>query len=77
MTPTPSDEESEATQDITGHITSLAVLRTHRKLGLASKLMNAAHRALKAVSDTKKVTLHVRISNRAALHLYATNLKYE
>ena len=25
-----------------GHITSLAVARTHRKLGLATKLMNAA-----------------------------------
>lgn len=25
-----------------GHITSLSVARTHRKLGLATKLMNAA-----------------------------------
>ena len=29
-----------------GHITSLAVLRSHRKLGLATKLMNATQRAM-------------------------------
>ncbi len=32
------DEDS---QDIHGHITSLAVARTHRKLGLATRLMQA------------------------------------
>jgi len=32
------DEESST---LRGHITSLAVLRTHRKLGLATKLMTA------------------------------------
>lgn len=36
------DEENQAT--IHGHITSLSVLRTHRKLGLATKLMNAARK---------------------------------
>lgn len=34
--------DEEATTPIRGHITSLAVLRTHRKLGLATKLMLAA-----------------------------------
>jgi len=34
-----SDEEAE---EVAGHITSLSVLRTHRKLGLAYKLMEAA-----------------------------------
>lgn len=33
--------EEEATE-VHGHITSLAVARTHRKLGLASRLMSAA-----------------------------------
>jgi len=33
--------EEEATE-VHGHITSLAVARTHRKLGLATKLMAAA-----------------------------------
>ena len=35
-----SDEEN--TVEPHGHITSLAVLRTHRKLGLATKLMQAS-----------------------------------
>jgi ribosomal protein S18 acetylase RimI-like enzyme len=30
--------------DVHGHITSLAVARTHRKLGLATKLMSAARK---------------------------------
>ena len=32
-----------------GHITSLAVLRTHRKCGLATKLMRAARMLLAVV----------------------------
>jgi ribosomal protein S18 acetylase RimI-like enzyme len=32
-----------------GHITSLAVLRTHRKLGIASKLMTSAQKAMTEV----------------------------
>lgn len=36
-----SGREEESTEG-RGHITSLAVLRTHRKLGLATKLMTAA-----------------------------------
>jgi len=35
------DEEGT---EVHGHITSLAVARTHRKLGLATKLMNAARK---------------------------------
>ena len=35
------DGEDEGIEDkIHGHVTSLAVSRTHRKLGLATKLMN-------------------------------------
>ena len=55
----------------------MSVLRTYRKLGLASQLMTAAHRAMKAVSNAEDVTLHVRVSNRAAMHLYATTLEYK
>jgi ribosomal protein S18 acetylase RimI-like enzyme len=36
------DDEDED-KNLTGHITSLSVLRTHRKLGLASKLMEKTH----------------------------------
>lgn len=32
----------EESSEVHGHITSLAVARTHRKLGLATKLMSAA-----------------------------------
>lgn len=34
-----------------GHITSLAVLRTHRKLGLATKLMTSAQKAMVEVCE--------------------------
>ncbi|KAL3701641.1 hypothetical protein R1sor_019663 [Riccia sorocarpa] len=60
-----------------GHITSLAVLRTHRKLGLATKLMNAAQRAMQEVFGAEYVSLHVRKSNRAAFHLYTETLGYK
>eukprot|EP00239_Pterosperma_sp_CCMP1384_P001052 CAMPEP_0197852770 /NCGR_PEP_ID=MMETSP1438-20131217/21339_1 /TAXON_ID=1461541 /ORGANISM="Pterosperma sp., Strain CCMP1384" /LENGTH=176 /DNA_ID=CAMNT_0043466939 /DNA_START=137 /DNA_END=667 /DNA_ORIENTATION=+ len=60
-----------------GHITSLSVLRTHRKLGLATKLMRAAQSAMAEVFDAEYVSLHVRKSNRAALHLYTQTLGYQ
>ena len=60
-----------------GHITSLAVLRTHRKLGIAAKLMRAAHDAMCGVYDAKYCSLHVRVSNAAAIHLYVDILGYE
>ncbi|VVB11422.1 unnamed protein product [Arabis nemorensis] len=43
------EEESNECHD---HITSLAVLRTHRKLGLATKLMTAAHAAMEQVTQS-------------------------
>ncbi|XP_072026251.1 N-alpha-acetyltransferase daf-31-like [Amphiura filiformis] len=60
-----------------GHITSLAVKRSHRRLGLAQKLMDQASRAMVECFDAKYVSLHVRKSNRAALHLYEDSLKFE
>jgi peptide alpha-N-acetyltransferase len=59
-----------------GHITSLAVLRTHRKLGLATKLMNAAQAQMQGVFHADYVSLHVRKSNTAAFHLYSQTLGY-
>ena len=41
---TPCREEEAA--ETHGHITSLAVARTHRKLGLATKLMQSARKLL-------------------------------
>lgn len=95
------DREEDASEPH-GHITSLSVARTHRKLGLASKLMKAARKALcclkqhicilsccnitthgcadRAMMDSfgaKYASLHVRVSNKAAFHLYTTTLGYE
>ncbi|XP_064399882.1 N-alpha-acetyltransferase 10-like isoform X2 [Halichondria panicea] len=60
-----------------GHITSLAVRRTHRRMGMAMKLMDQASRAMVECYGAKYVSLHVRVSNRAALHLYETTLKFK
>ncbi|KAK9106268.1 hypothetical protein Syun_022279 [Stephania yunnanensis] len=67
----------EDTSECHGHITSLAVLRTHRKLGLATKLMTAAQNAMDQVFAADYVSLHVRRSNRAAFNLYAQTLGYK
>ena len=60
-----------------GHITSISILRTYRKLGLGCKLMTAAHEDMVSILDAKYVSLHVRKSNRAALGLYRDRLNYE
>ena len=86
-----------------GHITSLAVARTHRKLGLATRLMMAAResacplsvegghcmpplsqtyhfhadQAMADVFDAEYVSLHVRVTNKGAFHLYTQTLGYE
>ena len=67
----------EDSAEVHGHITSLAVLRSHRKMGLAAKLMNAAQQAMEECFAAEYVSLHVRKSNRAAFSLYTTSLKYE
>ncbi|CAN6485817.1 unnamed protein product [Victoria cruziana] len=68
--------EEESTE-CHGHITSLAVLRSHRKLGLATKLMTAAQKAMEDVFGAEYVSLHVRKSNRAAFNLYTQTLGYK
>lgn len=60
-----------------GHITSISVLRSHRKLGIATRLMRATHTQMVQVYGAKYVSLHVRMSNRAALGMYRDVLKYE
>ena len=60
-----------------GHITSLAVLRTHRKCGLATKLMQSSHRRMQESFDAEYSALHVRKSNHAAFHLYSQTLSYD
>ena len=60
-----------------GHITSLAVLRTHRKMGCAKRLMVASARAMQEAFSADFVSLHVREMNYAAFYLYNTTLKYQ
>jgi len=60
-----------------GHITSLSVLRTHRKRGIATALMRRSQCEMQEVFDAEYVSLHVRESNRAAFHLYKETLQYE
>lgn len=73
------DDEADAEKnaDLQGHITSLSVLRTHRRLGLANHLMNYSHDSMRKVQNCKFVSLHVRVSNRAALGLYRDKLGYK
>ncbi|KAJ1836539.1 N-terminal acetyltransferase A complex catalytic subunit ard1 [Coemansia sp. RSA 2706] len=72
-----NDEEQTAEPPVDGHITSLSVLRSYRRLGLAERLMNQAQRAMVEVFGAKYVSLHVRISNTAAFSLYKNTLKFD
>lgn len=91
--------EEEPTDGVQhGHITSLSVMRTHRRLGIAEKLMRQS-RGLQFVQflwksrkliqlwcfvelamvetfQAKYVSLHVRVSNVAARHLYEDTLGF-
>jgi peptide alpha-N-acetyltransferase len=70
-------EEDETKHPPHGHITSLAVLRTHRKRGIATALMRRSQIEMESVFQAEYVSLHVRKSNRAAFHLYNETLRYE
>lgn len=60
-----------------GHITSISVMRTYRRLGLAEKLMKQATSQMVEVFDAHYVSLHVRKTNRAAIGLYRDTLHFE
>lgn len=60
-----------------GHITSLAVLRTHRKCGIATDLMKQAHLRMQEAFGAVHCSLHVRYTNMAAFHLYSDTLGYK
>ncbi|KAL1917198.1 uncharacterized protein VTP21DRAFT_4854 [Calcarisporiella thermophila] len=68
--------EEDASDVPHGHITSLSVMRTYRRLGIANKLMTQSQRAMVEVFNAKYVSLHVRKSNRAAFHLYKDTLGF-
>jgi peptide alpha-N-acetyltransferase len=59
-----------------GHLTSISVLRSYRRLGLAKKLMLQSQDAMASIYKASYVSLHVRKSNRAALSLYRDSLGF-
>ncbi|CAD6199420.1 unnamed protein product [Caenorhabditis auriculariae] len=68
--------EEDPDEEPHGHITSLAVKRSYRRLGLANKMMDQTAKAMVESYNARFVSLHVRVSNRAALNLYQNNLKF-
>lgn len=71
------EEETAPGEEPHGHITSLAVLREYRKLGLATLLMSTVQKIMLECYDAQYVSLHVRVSNKAALTLYKNTLGFE
>ncbi|KAI9264132.1 acyl-CoA N-acyltransferase [Phascolomyces articulosus] len=69
--------EEEPTDVPHGHITSLSVMRTYRRLGLAQKLMTQSTKQMVEAFDAHYVSLHVRKTNRAAIGLYRDTLQFE
>lgn len=51
-------------------VTSLGVYPTHRRLGVARRLMEASHSVMNDRYHVSYSMLHVRISNKPAYHLY-------
>ncbi|QPG76439.1 hypothetical protein FOA43_003828 [Brettanomyces nanus] len=72
------NDDADSTDDTPhGHVTSLSVMRTYRRMGIADKLMRQCLYALCETFKARYVSLHVRESNRAALHLYKDTLQFE
>ena len=70
------DDDDKKGKKVEAHITSLSVLHTHRKLGIATRLMRQAHKQMMDVFHCDSCSLRVRITNRAAYTLYSTVLGY-
>eukprot|EP00440_Ansanella_granifera_P045491 gb/GFBE01049285.1/.p1 GENE.gb/GFBE01049285.1/~~gb/GFBE01049285.1/.p1 ORF type:complete len:222 (+),score=96.58 gb/GFBE01049285.1/:1-666(+) len=67
----------EDTEEVHGHITSLAVMRSYRRLGIATNLMRASIATMEECFNAEFVSLHVRYTNRAAFSLYSQTLGFE
>ena len=67
----------EETDEVHGHITSLAVMRSYRRLGIATALMRASIATMEECFNAEFVSLHVRYTNRAAFSLYSETLGFE
>ncbi|KAG2004783.1 silencing group B protein [Coprinopsis cinerea AmutBmut pab1-1] len=70
---TPSEDGKEPTH---GHVNSISVLRSYRRLGLAKKLMLLSQKAMQEIYNAQYVSLHVRKSNIAAISLYRDTLGF-
>ncbi|KAL0949363.1 hypothetical protein HGRIS_009432 [Hohenbuehelia grisea] len=70
------EEEREGNEPLHGHVTSISVLRSYRRLGLAKKLMVQSQESMATIYRAAYVSLHVRKSNRAALSLYKDTLGF-
>jgi len=71
------DEPEEEGEECHGHVNSISVLRSYRRLGLAKKLMMLSQEAMADVYKASYVSLHVRKSNHAAIGLYRDTLGFE
>ncbi|KAG7531853.1 hypothetical protein FFLO_04079 [Filobasidium floriforme] len=69
--------DEENTEIPSGHVTSISVLRSYRRLGLAAKLMRQSQHAMNHLYKAHHITLHVRESNKPAISLYRDNLGFE
>ena len=73
------DDESDArllSAAPSGHITSIAVMRTHRNRRVAKRLMLRAMQRMVDQYHASRCSLHARSRNRAALVLYAQSLGF-
>ncbi|KAI0772074.1 acyl-CoA N-acyltransferase [Trametes elegans] len=70
------EEDVQEGDEPHGHVTSISVLRSYRRLGLAKRLMIQSQEAMATVYKAAYVSLHVRKSNRAALGLYRDTLGF-
>lgn len=71
------DDDDEETKIIHGHITSISILRSHRRMGIASKLMKQTLNSMRDLYSSKYCSLHVRATNTPAFNLYHKVLGFE
>jgi len=71
-----NDDEDDRSE-VHGHVNSISVLRSYRRLGLAKKLMLLSQEAMATIYKAHHVSLHVRRSNKAAIGLYRDTLGFE
>lgn len=71
------EEDEENSNIIHGHITSISILRSYRRLGIATKLMKQTLHMMKEYYNANFCSLHVRASNQPAFNMYNKVLGFE